>query len=73
LPLTSKIQSLFDREKEQNYLPESLPGISRDGDSKNPLGSAAWRTDVYACYSLPPAKEVIDSWYTNFWSPEEAH
>jgi hypothetical protein len=70
LALEDKLETLAN-EKESLFCPESLPGISKDGESSHTTGTSAWRRAGYSSYAIDPAKEVIDSWYDKFWSSEE--
>lgn len=54
------------------FLPESLPGINRIGQLEDAnLNNPSHRARLYSgCYD-GPAKDVIDSWYTNFHSSDD--
>lgn len=62
--LEDKLEEVVEK-NEILFLPESLPGISRDGESKLKTGSAGWKKAVYGTYSNAYAKELIDSWYSS--------
>lgn len=73
-----KAQSLEDKletlgeDKPHLFAPESLPGIKSIGESKKKPGSQAWRAEVYSSvYQNPLARDVVDSWYTKFFSSED--
>jgi len=68
--LDEKLEEVMENH-ENLFAPESLPGISKDGDSQKKVGSADWREDVYSSYSEEPAAEVIDSWYSLLSSQDE--
>jgi hypothetical protein len=68
-PLLEKIE-LLEEDKRVPFLPESLPGISRDGTSQHAEGTITWKRAVYSSYTSESAKEIIDSWWSTF-PPEE--
>jgi len=68
--LDEKLEEVLENH-ESLFAPESLPGISKDGDSQKKEMSTEWREDVYSSYSTEPAAEVIDSWYTLIYSMQE--
>jgi len=60
--LDEKLEEVVEKH-ENLFVPESLPGISRDGTSTGDVGSPQWKKASYSCYSNTYAKEIIDSWY----------
>jgi len=71
LSLEDKLETVAE-DKPTLFEPDSLPGISKDGTSSAKEGTPKWRAEVYkTAYLIPPAREVIDSWYTKFASSEE--
>jgi hypothetical protein len=63
--LEEKLEDVLEKH-ENLFLPESLPGITRDGDSNKAIGSAAWKKAVYVKPPNQSAVEIIDSWYASF-------
>jgi hypothetical protein len=72
LSLAEKLSEI-PSEKEIEFTPESLPGISVLSTSQAKWSSLKWKQEVYgSLYSeSPTVKEVIDSWYANFASSED--
>jgi len=65
--LDEKIHILVEQNKESNFLPESLPGISKDATNNKEIGCYEWKKGCYSSYAkFPVAKDVIDSWYSIF-------
>jgi hypothetical protein len=70
MSLEDKLEVVSD-DKPDLFLPESLPRISRTAESNLKEGSSAWRTAVYGePYNHPLVKDIVDSWYTKFYSDE---
>jgi len=64
--LEEKLEEVVQN-NENLFTPESLPGISREGESKRKPGTFIWKQETYkSTYSEELAKAIIDSWYANF-------
>jgi hypothetical protein len=64
MSLDEKLHDI-DEDKHTNFLPESLPGISRQTTNVE-FGRPEWYTSVYANYTQDPVKQIIDSWYAQY-------
>jgi hypothetical protein len=68
--LEDKLSDLAS-EKPELFAPESLPGIRRVKESNLKVASPQWKSAVYGeDYNNEAIKDVIDSWYSKFWSED---
>jgi hypothetical protein len=71
-PLAEKLALMTDTSRGQ-FTPETLPGLTRTGNSTQVIGSNLFKAECYASIGDNELQmSVVDTWFTGPGAPEEA-